>query len=667
MLAPLSWLSEFIDIKQKPEILGEKLTEVGLGTEKITKLPDQDFLFEFEITPNRPDLLCILGIAREIAAIENKKVNYKMPEIGINSKDEFPIKIINDYSLCPRYSAIVIRNVEIKDSPDFIQKRLKKMNLRPICNLVDITNYVMLELGNPLHAFDYDKIGGQMKIQQEEKEGEEFVSLDEKKYRLNKGAIIIRDNKQTVIDLCGIKGGLNSAVDKNTRNILIHVPIYPGFLIRKTSQALSISSDASKIYERGANSGGTIETLNRAVELVLKYAGGEIASSVIDLKEKDFKEWKITIDTDKLTQVLGKELSEKQIRDILERLNLKTKNIKTKKIEVTIPTYRGDLKIEEDIYEEVARLFGYNNFPKTIPTVTNFPIQSIPYSKNYKLEEKVKNILTGCSFNEIYTYSLISEKDLDKIGQLEKNILRIDNPVSKEFEYLRPDLSFGLINAIISNQTLDKNFKGNFFELGRVYEGKNIKNYKESDHIGFVSNEMNFRKFKGVVERMFQDLALDEKIEYKKLDKQNVLFGQNKSSEILYDGKQIGKIGIISFDTIKRFLLTEDILYTELDYLLIEQLASNKKIYKPVPKFPPIFEDINISCDQKITFEQIEVLIKKQSTLISEINLIDTYQNKKTFRVTYQDFERNLTNEDVTKIREQIYTALEKDLKAKIT
>ena len=465
MLAPLSWLNEFIKIDQKPEILGEKLTETGLGTEKISKLPDGDILFEFEITPNRPDLLSILGIAREIGAVENKKADYKVSEINAPKKEELSIKIVNDFSLCPRYTAIIIKNVTVKEAPKFIQERLKKMNLRPICNLVDITNYVMLELGNPLHVFDYDKIDGHyMKIEKEEKTGEEFTSLDEKKYYLPKDTIIIRDKKGTVIDLCGIKGGFNTAVDKNTKNIFIHVPIYPGFLIRKTSQSLSLSSDASKIYERGANTGGTVETLKRAVELVLEYAGGQIATPIIDLKKEDFKDRKITINVKRLARILGKEFSNKQITGILEKLNLAAKNKGKNEMEVVIPTYRGDLKIEEDIFEEVARIYNYNSFPKTIPAGTEFPANSIPYFKDYNLEEKIKNILSGCGFNEIYTYSLLSEEDLLKIGLREEDVLRIDNPVSKEFEYIRHNLFFGLINAISYNKTLDKDFRNNFFD-----------------------------------------------------------------------------------------------------------------------------------------------------------------------------------------------------------
>ena len=668
MLAPLSWLNEFIKIDQKPEILGEKLTETGLGTEKISKLPDGDILFEFEITPNRPDLLSILGIAREIGAVENKKADYKVSEINAPKKEELSIKIVNDFSLCPRYTAIIIKNVTVKEAPKFIQERLKKMNLRPICNLVDITNYVMLELGNPLHVFDYDKIDGHyMKIEKEEKTGEEFTSLDEKKYYLPKDTIIIRDKKGTVIDLCGIKGGFNTAVDKNTKNIFIHVPIYPGFLIRKTSQSLSLSSDASKIYERGANTGGTVETLKRAVELVLEYAGGQVATPIIDLKKEDFNDRKITINVKRLASILGKEFSNKQITGILEKLNLAAKNKGKNEMEVVIPTYRGDLKIEEDIFEEVARIYNYNSFPKTIPAGTEFPANSIPYFKDYNLEEKIKNILSGCGFNEIYTYSLLSEEDLLKIGLREEDVLRIDNPVSKEFEYIRHNLFFGLINAISYNKTLDKDFRNNFFELGRVYQGKNIKEIQEKNHLGIISNKLNFSKLKGVLERIFSDLSIEEKVEFKKADKNDKILDTNKKAIIIYEGKAIGKIGVVSYDTLQKFGIGEDISYAQLNYTFIEDLPREQKLYKPVPKFPPVIEDINLVLDSRITYAQIASLIKKQGNLVREVSLIDAYKDKRTFRIIYQNPEGNLSTEEIAKIRDNIVSVLKKELNAKIT
>src|SRR3989344_1562093 len=271
MKAPVSWLKEYVDITLRTDTLAEKLTEVGLGVEKIIK-DGTDTIFDLEITPNRPDCLSIIGIAREIAAIENKKINLVIPEIKIPKEITLPIKLSPDYDLFYRWTGVTIADVEIKDSPKWLQDRLIKVGLRPINNIVDITNYVMFELGVPLHAFDYDSIKGHTMKVELAKGGEEFTSVDEKSYHLPKDAIIISD-KERIIDLAGIKGGLNSGIKTNTKNIFLHVTIDNPILIRRASLALALRSDASAIYERGVDKGGTLKTLARAAQLVIELAG----------------------------------------------------------------------------------------------------------------------------------------------------------------------------------------------------------------------------------------------------------------------------------------------------------------------------------------------------------------------------------------------------------
>ncbi len=309
MLAPLSWLKEYVKITLPPKKLGESLTEVGLGTEKIINV-DNDTIFEFEITPNRPDLLSIIGIAREIAAIENVKIKLPKTTIDVEKnkpKQILPLTIKTDFSINPRFTGIIIDGVKVGESPAWLKERLIKAGQRPINNIVDITNYVMFELGNPIHTFDYDKIKGHTMQVRLAKEGESFKSVDDINYHLPKDAVVIQD-KDEIIDLCGIKGGFNSGTFEGTKTIFIRVPVENPALIRRASQRLSLRSEASSIFERGVNTGGTIDALNRCASLILEIAGGEIASNLYDLKQNDFNPWKLKLRLEKLYKVLGIEI-----------------------------------------------------------------------------------------------------------------------------------------------------------------------------------------------------------------------------------------------------------------------------------------------------------------------------------------------------------------------
>src|SRR3989344_8319407 len=364
MLAPISWLKEYVDIKLKLADLMWKLTEVGLTCETYQNV-GKDTVLNIEVTANRPDWMSIVGIAREIAAIQGTKI--KFPEIKKppNPRKTLPVELINNYKLIERWSAIVIKDVKIAPSPDFIQKRLISIGLRLINNIVDITNYVMFELGIPMHAFDYNKIKENKMYVKEAKGGEEFTSVDGISYKLPKGAMIITDSER-IIDLVGIKGGLNSGINTSTQNVLLHVTIDNPILIRQTSQKLGLRSEASAIYERGPDKGGTVNSLKRAANLIIKYANGSVCSEIYDFKEKDFNPWELKLNLPRLEKTLGIKIPDNEVIDILKRLNLSPK-VKNDTLVCTIPTYRGDLKIEEDIIEEVARLWGYNKFPKTLP------------------------------------------------------------------------------------------------------------------------------------------------------------------------------------------------------------------------------------------------------------------------------------------------------------
>jgi phenylalanyl-tRNA synthetase beta chain len=621
MIAPLSWLKEYVDITLTPEKLGEKLTEVGLGCEKIIKTKD-DTIFELEITPNRPDCLSIIGIAREIAAIENAKI--KFPKLGNLSKPKksLPLTIKTDSKINPRFTGIIISGIKVGESPKWLKDRLLKMNQRSINNIVDITNYVMLELGNPIHAFDYNKIEGKAMTVSQTKGGEIFESVDGIIYHLPKDAVVISDKKE-IIDLCGIKGGKNSGTYEGTKTIFIRVPVEVPTLIRKASQTLSLRSDASSIFERGVNTNGTIDALKRTVDLIIQSAGGEVASELYDIRGQGFKPWKLKLRKDRLDKILGIEIPMQKVMLILESLNLSPALVQNL-IQVAVPTYRNDLKIEEDLIEEVARIYGYNNFPKTIPQGV-VPTTKIPYFKDYKLEEKVKNILKAAGFFEAYTYGLIGEKDLPQ-GMNSQDILRVDNPVSRDYEYLRPTLKINLLKALRENKS---NFKKiNLFELGKVYLGRNLDEAKETYFLSGISNSKSYFEIKGLLEKIFEDLEIrDEALKY---------------IEILNEG-----------------------IFFELDFSSLLKNIKNTKVFKPLPKYPPIVEDLSIIADNVKTNDLI-LEMKGQSPLIADVSFLDQFENSRTFHIIYQSNDRNLTMDEVRIIREKMLNKLKEKFNVKL-
>ncbi len=646
MLTPLSWLKEYVDITLTPKELAEKLNEAGLGVEKITKT-DNDIIFELEITPNRPDLLSIIGIAREIAAIEGKKIKYPILKANLKPNPNpkggnlFPLTIKTDPKINPRFTGIIMTGIKVGDSPKWLKNRLLEIGERPINNIVDITNYVMFELGNPIHAFDYDKIEGHEMIISQAKGGETFESVDAVKYHLPKNAVIISD-KEKIIDLCGIKGGKNSGTYAGTKNIFIRVPVEIPNLIRRTSLSLGLRSDASSIFERGVNKNGTVDALRRCADLILEVTGGRIASDLYDLKKEDFKPWKLELRLERLNKILGIKIPIKKVAGILDSLNLSPVDMSKRSaskdpikffanaqtsivLETTIPTYRNDLKIEEDLIEEVARLYGYNNFPKTLP-VGEIPAEKIPYFKNYQLDHKVKQILWACGFSEIYTYSLMSEKDLTGYGVNPNNILRVDNPVSREYEYLRPTLRINLIKALNQNKP---NFqKINLFELGKVYAGKNIDEAKEYYSLSGITNEKTFFEVKGILKKLFEASGINE-------DPTNFI-------QILDEG-----------------------IFFELNFDGFSKKANFSKKFLPLPKYPPIIEDMAIIANPNVKTQDIIEAVENQSTLITQVSLLDQFENIRTFHVVYQHQGRNLTNMEISKIREKILKFLKEKFDAK--
>lgn len=642
MLIPVSWLKDYIDIKLPLKDLMWKMTEAGLTCEVAKKVGDETIL-DVEVTANRPDWMSIIGVAREIAAIQEIRVKEpKIKDLPTQTAN-FPIDLVPDFDLFERWSAIVIKGVEIKPSPKWLQDRIKFMGHTPINNVIDITNYVMYELGIPMHAFDYDEVAGQIMTVKLSKGGEKFTSVDNINYILPKNAIIINDAER-LIDLAGIKGGSNSGIKETTKNILLHVTIDNPVLVRRTSLALGLRSDASAIYERGPDKGGTIRTLKRAVNLILEIAGGEIASKLIDIKKEKFEPKNISLTFQNLERMLGIKIPESTVTKILSKLNLAPKKIKGG-VNCLVPTYRGDLKIEEDLAEEVARLYGYNKFPLTMPTgmVTE---QKIPYYFDDSLILKIKDILVFSGYSEAKNLALISNDLIDKFELNPKDHFKITNPISLEYEFMRMSLIPSLVTAIKINPIE----KLQLFEIDKAYL-KNGKEAAEKYKVAGIYLGGDFRNFKTAIELLLSKLNIDNySIDF---ETNNPYLHKSNAGTIKAGKETIGEFGEVSPVVLSAMDISGHVYCFEMDIETLENL-SGFKAFSPVPQNPPQIEDITLSFPPKTRVGEVLKLITNSSKLIINVELKDTYKDSYTFRVRYQDPHETITNEEVEKLRNKI-------------
>jgi phenylalanyl-tRNA synthetase beta chain len=658
MKAPISWLKEYTKITKNINDLMWEMTEIGLTTEHFD-LVDKQKVLDIEVTPNRPDWLSILGIAREISIIENS--NFKPPKIKElpEKTKNLPINVAVDKKLVGRYSAVTMSGVKVGSSPKWMQERLKLVGLRPINNLVDITNYVMIELGIPIHAFDYDKFLSQKLKILLSKGGEKFVSVDEIKYKLPKNALIIKD-KDRVIDLAGIKGGANTGISKGTKNIYIHIPIYDPVIIRRTSQKLKLASEASYIYERGPDLGGTMNTLRRVVHLIKEYAGGEIASHVIDISKENHKEKILILNEDKLISILGINTDKNEVTGILRKLGIDT-TYKNNKFSCKIPTRRSDISFEEDLIEEVARIKRYNNFSRTLP-YSNVTTIKNPYFYDFDFELKIKNLAIATGFTEVKTLALTSEENIKNCLLNLDNHIKIVNPVSLEYEYLRTTLIPHLVMAYKLNSN-ECNLK--VFEYDKVYYSP-VDKAQEKYKLSGVIRNAEYRQLKGVVDFIIERLNINTNdTTIKATAVKKGMWHPIRSGVIEIGNKSLGTLGELNPVVKNNLDIADDLLFFELDIESLKKLSNIPK-YKSVPIYPPQIEDVTLIVKKGKTLGNIIKSINETSKYISSIKLLDTYKNSFTLRIFYQHPTKTFTDKEVEKIRKSYLKTLKNKYSVKL-
>lgn len=660
--------------------------ELEVGNKFINEYGLNDYVYKLDLTPNYARCLGMLGIAREIKAMLDEEKEVKFPEIDIketgeNIKDYVNIEV-DDKDLCPRYTGRIIKDVTIKDSPKWMQNRLKAAGIRPINNIVDITNYVLLEYNQPLHAFDYDKIAQDTVIVRRANAGEDLVTLDDEKRDLNEDTLLITDEEK-ILGLAGVMGGKVSEVSEETKNIFLESAYFDPLNIRKTSSDFGIHSEASHRFEREIDIERVVEASNRAAYLMQEYADGKIVKGIIDKYPEPYQEKVIELESERVNKILGLSLSNDQIKNMLKSLEFSVEIYKNSGLlKVKVPSYRTDVEQKADLIEEVARMYGYNNIPITTPERR----QQGHRTEKQKVQIKIKDILTAGGLNEIKTFSLMDKKEYDKL-QIKnednlRNWVKIKNPLNKAFEIMRTTLIPGTVE-VLSNNNKRQLSKMAVFEIGRIYKntGKNERPFEEKmitggsmgvDIKSWNNSAPDFFYLKGVLEELFQRLNIE--VQYEKAEKNFLHPGR---TALIKSGKdKIGIIGELSYEVIDEYDLVEGTTVFELNFdKMMKKIKEKKNNYKPLPKFPAVNRDLAIVLDKDVPVSEIEKNMKEAGgSLLEDIDLFDLYEGdqisagKKSlaFNLKFRSNERTLRDEEVNEVFNNILDALTKEVGAEI-
>ncbi|HBB76714.1 MAG: Phenylalanine-tRNA ligase beta subunit [Candidatus Levybacteria bacterium GW2011_GWC1_40_19] len=629
-----SWLREYLKTSAKPADIAKHLSLSSVSVERLERKAE-DYIYDIEVTTNRPDLMSVVGLARETAAAlaeQGIEAEFKKNSLeNRNQGKDFPVKIEAESNLVNRICAVVM-DVAVKDSPKKIKDRLEASGIRSLNNLIDVTNYVMREIGHPVHVFDFDKLNAEKLTIRKSKKGESLVTLDKKQYSLLGGDIVMEDSNGRIVDLLGIMGLENSVVGENTKKILLFLDNTDPTLIRKTSMELGIRSEAAVLNEKGVDPELAMPALLRGIELYKGAADGKVSSSVLDIYPNPPKKHEIKVSLEKISRVIGEAIPEDKCRRILRKLDFEVTD-RTDKLLVKVPSFRLlDVKIEEDIIEEIARVYGYQRLPSILPPL-NENLKFTRFETAFYWERRVKEALKYFGFTEVYTYSLVSEDLYD--GPIE-NALTLKNPLSSDMTFLRSSLIPSLLEVLGKNKGREEI---KIFEIACVYK-KRQKDLPEEKLLlsgALKKPNVSFFEAKGILETLFEDLGI-KGIKFKKR-----LDGAG-GAEITRGKDYLGYIEPVS----------ADIIDFELDFEKATSFSTLKKVYNPIGKFPPISEDLAVILKPDISTIDVAEEIKTTDPLIVNVSLLDRFEDIRTFHIVFQSTERNITKGDVGKVREKI-------------
>ena len=656
-----------------------------VGTSLKDALSLEDWSLDISLTPNRPDCASVIGIAREVAALTGKKL--RLPEVQYREEGE-PIDDVTSVNVadpkgCPRYAAGMIRNVTLETSPFWMRYRLHVSGTRSKNNIVDISNYVLLETGQPLHTFDYDQLNENRIVVARAAEGEKFHTLDGQERTLNKEHLMICDGKKPV-GIAGIMGGLNSEISDSTSNILIESAYFNPVTIRRGAKSIGISSEASYRFERGIDIEGVIYALKRALSLSIELAGGAINKGIIDIYPEKYKSPDITLRVGKTNEFLGAAITKQEMVSFLEALKMSVVDMNADTIQVTPPTYRVDIEREIDLVEEIARMYGYDNIAKTYPAIRPSEKAELPV---LGLHDRACDILIGTGFTEIVTFSFVSPESANLLGAREDSPIRsfveLMNPLTTEQSVMRTSLLPGLFSTVKENiYHGEPNLK--LFEWGKIYLRDDSKDLPDErvTLAGVMSGNYAYKKWhneirpvdfydiKGAVEVLLDSLGLGG-AEYIRREISEA-YDKNASCNICFNGTVLGTMGKISVDVCERYDLKTASLYAfELDIQkILEAISSNRFEFRSFGKYPAVIRDISIIVDKKVESLSIQRIIRKVGgDLIESVDVFSIFEGEKfgsgkkavSFRICYRSNERTLDGELVNSLHEKVINSIREE------
>jgi phenylalanyl-tRNA synthetase beta chain len=648
--------------------------DTEVGQDALALLNRDDEILELSLTPNRADALSMLGVAYEVAAILGKEVKLPQAEVEASSeKASDYIKVsVEAKEDNPIYTARVIKNVKIGPSPLWMQTRLMAAGIRPHNNVVDITNYILLEYGQPLHAFDYDRFGSKEILVRRAHDGEEIVTLDDAKRTLTADHLVIT-NGNVPVAMAGVMGGANSEVQADTTTVLLESAYFTGAVIRKASKDHGLRSEASTRYEKGVDPNRVRAAAERAASLIAKYAGGEVLEGSVEVDTYDQSPAVVSITLDKINSVIGTQLVMEEVQDIFTRLQF---DVVTDNdlLTVTVPTRRGDITIEEDLIEEVARLYGYDRLPMTLPVGESTPGYLTDFQQKRRV---VRRYLEGAGLYQAVTYSLTSTEKATQFALEKREPIRLAMPMSEERSMLRLSIVPQLLEGLKYN-TARQNDSIGLYEVGAVFLANGTEVLpEEKEHVaGAITGlwhshlwqgekkPVDFFVLKGILEGLFAKLGLSEKIEYRQATIDNMHPGRTAS--VLLNGEEIGFIGQVH-PTVQKDMDLKDTYVFELSLSAVLEEATPPLSYGSIPRFPSITRDIALVVDkEKSAGELQQIIVEAGGNLLKEVHVFDLYEGDKmeegkksiAFSLKYFDPERTLTDEDVTKAHDKVLTAV---------
>ena len=640
----------------------------------------EDHVFEIGLTPNRGDATSHMGVARDLKAYFRKKLNLpESKEFKVDVNEPIEV-VVENTEACPRYSGITIRGVEVKASPDWLQWKLRSIGLEPINNIVDITNYVCHAIGQPMHAFDADRIDGNKILVKTLPNKTKFTTLDEKERELHEKDLMICNGKSEGMCIAGVFGGIKSGVTASTKNIFLESAYFSADWVRATAQRHTLSTDASFRYERGTDPEMTVHALKLATSLILDLAGGKVSSEVIDIYPEPIKEKEIDITFQNFHWLIGKSLNHKLILDILNWLDIKTENVTDKGFKAIVPAYRSDVTRPADLVEEVLRIYGFNEVELDEDFSADYLAEFNEFEP-YRVQEDLSRFLAGNGYSEILTNSLTNPKYHEKFPLGGKPVEML-NPSSEELTIMKTSPVYTALESVAYNiNRRNPNLK--FFEFGRSYK-KEDKAYQETEWLSFylTGNTMEENWLDEPRKNSFHDLstAVMGMLKYAGIRKTEMVPSEKGTLYeygvvIKKEGKMLGLLGKLKKELVSIYGIKQDVFHAQLDWEAVLSVYKSDISYEPIPKFPEVKRDLSLVLDKSVSYADIQQLaFRQEKKLLNRMNLFSVYEGdkiekgKKAYAISFflQDKFKTLTDKQIDKSMNALMNLYEKELGAVI-